>query len=257
VSQFVAVSHSDPQPLTAHPSGTCALDGGGRGAPVEGLGLSLWAYRLQLGAAAVMNWTTEHEDEVVFVHRGRLRDRDGAWTCSAGDALVIEAGVPATLVVDENADVVHFGSRPGGDWGLLGPPEGERTVYVRRGEDRASHESQVGHVAVTTSFWADSTRPSSRLALLEVTGSSGHASPPHAHSSDEIIYVLEGEVTIGRNVLGPHASVFIPADRRYRFTTPGQYRFINFRRDASTIVVERGSEPILETAAVLSGHVAY
>ncbi|MCW2622350.1 MAG: hypothetical protein JWL64_1952 [Frankiales bacterium] len=51
-------------------------------------------------------------------------------------------------------------------------------------------------------------------------------------------------------------SAFIPADRRYRFTSDTHYRFVNFRRDASTITLQPGSEPLLETAAGLTGTAA-
>jgi hypothetical protein len=41
-------------------------------------------------------------------------------------------------------------------------------------------------------------------------------------------------------------SVAIPAGRRYGFRTPGPYRFINYRRDASTFTGAPGSEPVAE-----------
>jgi quercetin dioxygenase-like cupin family protein len=56
---------------------------------------------------------------------------------------------------------------------------------------------------------------------------------PHAHEHDEIIYVLEGELIVGSNRLGPGSSVFVPGNTLYSFRTgPNGLRFLNFRPSA-------------------------
>src|SRR5262249_46430800 len=58
----------------------------------------------------------------------------------------------------------------------------------------------------------------------------------HAHHTDEIIYVLDGELVLGARVVGPGASIYIPGMTLYQFRSgPNGLRFLNFRghRDRS------------------------
>ncbi|MFT4581515.1 MAG: quercetin dioxygenase-like cupin family protein [Gammaproteobacteria bacterium] len=62
----------------------------------------------------------------------------------------------------------------------------------------------------------------------------------HAHEADEIIYILEGELQIGRKRLGPGASVFIAGQTLYGFKAgPSGVRFLNFRGEANTSFITR------------------
>ncbi|MCW2622349.1 MAG: hypothetical protein JWL64_1951 [Frankiales bacterium] len=188
----VVVDHREVQSSRQHPASACVLGEAARVAPLEDAGCPLWAYRLELTDETLAQWSADHHDEVLLVLSGALRDQAGQWSCGPGDAYVIEAGVPAQVVLEAGTDLVHFGSRGGEPWGVLGPPVGAGSCYPLPATGRATHDTPLGGVVVTTSFWADSTRASRRLALLEVAGTGGHASPPHAHSADEIIFVVEG-----------------------------------------------------------------
>ena len=70
--------------------------------------------------------------------------------------------------------------------------------------------------------------------------------PPHSHSQDELIHVLEGEVSSGTLRAPAGRTLAVARDRRYSFRTETAARFLNFRRDASLITVKRG-ESRLET----------
>ncbi|MGR8921907.1 MAG: cupin domain-containing protein [Gammaproteobacteria bacterium] len=62
----------------------------------------------------------------------------------------------------------------------------------------------------------------------------------HAHEADEIIYILAGEMQIGRKRLGPGASAFIAGQTLYGFRAgPEGVRFLNFRADANTSFITR------------------
>src|SRR5687768_3614450 len=53
---------------------------------------------------------------------------------------------------------------------------------------------------------------------------------PHSHDSDEIIYVVAGELVLGARRLGPGASVFIPGGTLYAVRSgPDGLEFLNFR----------------------------
>ena len=52
----------------------------------------------------------------------------------------------------------------------------------------------------------------------------------HSHSQDEVIYIVDGEIRMGKRVLGPQSIVFIPKDVQYQFTVGDEgVRFLNIR----------------------------
>ncbi|MCH2173001.1 hypothetical protein MK489_19660 [Myxococcota bacterium] len=54
--------------------------------------------------------------------------------------------------------------------------------------------------------------------------------PSHAHSKDEIIVILDGEIRMGKRVFGPGSSLLVPGETFYGFTVgPRGCRFLNFR----------------------------
>lgn len=62
----------------------------------------------------------------------------------------------------------------------------------------------------------------------------------HAHAADEIIYVLEGELQLGRKRLGPGASVFVAGQTLYGFRSGETgVRFLNFRGEGNTSFITR------------------
>jgi quercetin dioxygenase-like cupin family protein len=53
---------------------------------------------------------------------------------------------------------------------------------------------------------------------------------PHAHTADEIVYVLEGSILLGARTLGPGDALCVAKDTLYGFTTgPEGCSFLNFR----------------------------
>lgn len=63
----------------------------------------------------------------------------------------------------------------------------------------------------------------------------------HAHAADEIIYILAGELRIGRKRLGPGASVFVAGETLYGFRSGAAgVRFLNFRGRANTSFITHG-----------------
>jgi quercetin dioxygenase-like cupin family protein len=62
----------------------------------------------------------------------------------------------------------------------------------------------------------------------------------HAHAKDEIIYILEGELLIGRKRLGPGASVFVGGNTLYGFKAgPDGVSFLKFRGESNTSFITR------------------
>lgn len=58
----------------------------------------------------------------------------------------------------------------------------------------------------------------------------GRVAPPHSHSQDEVIYIVDGELTMGDRVCGPGTVLFIERDTEYGFVTGSEgVRFLNLR----------------------------
>jgi quercetin dioxygenase-like cupin family protein len=66
--------------------------------------------------------------------------------------------------------------------------------------------------------------------MFEVYLPPSYVTEPHAHSRDEVIHVLEGELDFGSRRLTAGDSVSVPADTLYGFRVgPDGVRFLNFR----------------------------
>jgi quercetin dioxygenase-like cupin family protein len=66
--------------------------------------------------------------------------------------------------------------------------------------------------------------------MFEVFLPPNYVGQQHAHSRDEIIAVLEGELEFGARTLTAGAAVSVPADTLYGFKVgPEGVRFLNFR----------------------------
>jgi len=66
--------------------------------------------------------------------------------------------------------------------------------------------------------------------LFEVRIPADFKIAPHAHESDEIIVVTEGEVRFGKQIYGVGSSVFVPKMTLYGFQAgPEGLTFLNFR----------------------------
>jgi hypothetical protein len=155
--------------------------------------------------------------------------------------VVVEAGAVAHAVAGpEGATVVHTGrwspvahGKAGGHVHVVGPGG----TWAREEPGRASR------------FFADSTCPTCDLTLLYTSRGGEYRSAPHSHSADELIHVLAGQIVVGRNVLGPGATVAVAADRRYAFHSPG-FAFLNYRAGPSAQTVGRSAAPVPEGGEV-------
>lgn len=78
------------------------------------------------------------------------------------------------------------------------------------------------------------------LQLFEARIAANDEVSLHAHAADEIIYVLDGNLLIGKKNLGLGASVFVGKNTLYSFRAgPTGVRFLNFRADANTSFITR------------------
>ena len=218
-------------------------------------GYSLWVCDSQLADGATIEWDADHGDDAVYVLSGEL-DVDGR-RCPAGGSVIVESGVTVTATAIGETRVVHFGctdpTPPTG--GLFGAANTEgHGVHVVGPEGMFQSGQPEGVRAI---WYADSTCDTCRVQLLEVISppSNETKGKAHSHSMDEIIYLLEGTITMGAYHLEPFTALCVPGDARYALVGgPEGHRFLNFRRDVSEQIYERNSEPLLETGLSRGGH---
>jgi quercetin dioxygenase-like cupin family protein len=97
--------------------------------------------------------------------------------------------------------------------------EGDAVTYQPEGADVRGHE-----------FCYIFPGGTDELQLLEVHLPAHAEVRPHAHSLDEIIVVIEGELRFGARTCGPGSSVYIGADTLYGFRAgPEGVTYRNFR----------------------------
>ena len=66
---------------------------------------------------------------------------------------------------------------------------------------------------------------------------------PHSHDVDEVIYIVEGSLTIGDRTCGPGTVIAIEKDTEYDFTAgPEGLRFLNIRPGLAKLII--GGVPI-------------
>jgi len=208
-------------------------------------GYSLWKVMAELHAATELHWQTNHGDEVLFVLSGEL-ELDGK-RCDPDGVVIVEAGVPAQVRALDGAHLLHFGSmdiEPPSS-GPLGPPASDgRSAYV------IDSTEAMAKTAGSTIFYADGSSPTSRIAFFIVDARHRHEPrtiASHKHSEDEIIHMLDGEINVGRVSVSAGQAFAVPGEHRYGFRSHGPFRFINYRRDISTVVHGVDEEPELET----------
>jgi len=216
-------------------------------------GYSLWMSDVELADATSIEWDAVHGDDAVYVFRGAV-DVDGR-RCPAGGAFVVESGVVATATAMGPTRIMHFGSVDAGmvDGGLLGAPRADGHGVHVVGPAGVFESGQLEGVRAT--WFADGTCEACRCQLFEVTApvTSDRDGKAHSHSEDEIIYLLEGSISMGAHTLEPFTALFVPADVRYALGGSGGHRFLNFRRNVSEQVYTRGSAPQLGTATARGG----
>ncbi len=58
----------------------------------------------------------------------------------------------------------------------------------------------------------------------------GFVSEPHSHAQDEVIYIVQGGLSMGKRTCGPGTLVFMEKDTVYGFKVGDEgVRFLNFR----------------------------
>ena len=214
-------------------------------------GYSLWIEVLDLESGGGLTWAPADGDEAVYVVAGEADvtefgpDGRRSACCPTGGAVIVEQGARAALTSVGRGQLVRFGSTdPVGVYGhgvnVFGP-----RGWGFSGDPAGTHAT----------WFSDSTWESTPLTLLRVERDTPRQGPAHHHSQDEIIYLLDGSISLGSLEAEPGAILCIPANVRYRITAgPVGYRFLNYRSGPAAQVYERDSAPLFENVAARDGY---
>jgi hypothetical protein len=210
----------------------------------------VWQHEMAPGAGL-------HLDRPDFGHVFYVRDgsiETEGRTLSVGGAVISEHLCTATLRAGpEGAVLLDFHtpdgcpdrpSRAGGHVHVVGDQG-----ILRTGNFKDTNlKDEAGYTGV---LWADSDCPTCELWLHKssLVGPVPQAGSLHSHSADEIIFILEGEMLMGRRRVTPGTAMAIDGDTRYRVGVgEAGLSFLNFRTHGSIVsMFEQGArEPVDE-----------
>jgi quercetin dioxygenase-like cupin family protein len=218
-------------------------------------GFSLWLVVSELDDNAEMHWSDAHGDEAVCVLQGELVVGDRI--CPTGGAVIVEAGARCVARANGRTVIAHYAPVAADP-----PSEGPYGAPARASQDDGVHVvgpngwyRSGGGEFNTALWWADSRCETCRVSVFRVESAGADLrGVPHHHTQDEIIYLLSGSVRMGARIYGPGTALSIPAHMRYALGGDGNPRvFLNYRRDASWVVLTDDSPPVLESGTTFDG----
>ncbi len=240
------VKGADTVDVAGWQAATVVLDGQAESALMSPPEFPLWLVRGALSPGASLEWTSPHGDEVVYVLSGEL-ELDGR-VCPTGGTVVVESGVAVRATAVGEANILHFGPNdptPPSEFAGAPDPEGHVAHVIGPGGTYACVEERRD-----TRYYMDSTCPTCRATLLYTGRSDPYTSNAHSHSTDEIIYLLTGDLRLGSYEVGVGDALCVAKDVRYKFTSDDAFVLLNYRRDGSRQTIDRAKPPIVEGGAV-------
>ena len=96
-------------------------------------------------------------------------------------------------------------------------PDDTPARTARDAMPRGGHRDKLGEEELRSSVRPYHPGGPDTLQMFEVEVQPNDGTQPHAHTEDEIIYVLAGELRFGARVLTPGSSVHIPGMTLYSF----------------------------------------
>lgn len=208
----------------------------------------LHLHRLTLPAGGALRIASPI-DQLAYVWRGRVEA--GGRKLEAGSSFIVEHGAALEVTGQaERSELLAFAAAR--------PPERPRAgghVHLLPAACAPRAEALGGTAGLGGVMHADAACPSCELWLHENSFAPRDAPPGagaagvHAHSEDEIIFVLDGELRLGDRACGPGTALAIAADAFYSFSPgPLGLRFVNFRAGTPGDIRFKAGAAISETA---------
>ena len=254
MAKFTIVDEASVPVVDVYPAPFATVHGAVSARRVSPDRYSTWLIVADLADGAVISWPERHGDEGVYVVSGAL-DIDRR-VCPADACVIVESNVVTRVTARGATRVVHVGpydpAPPAGD--LYGPPTvSDHGVHV---VGPGGWFASGSRERVVARWFADSTCATCRISFFHVARADALVKDlPHTHTQDEIIYVLDGSVIVGRHEYGRGHVLCIPANVRYSVTTgPRGMAFLNYRPDVSTQAYGKAKAPELEGGLARGGN---
>jgi hypothetical protein len=217
---------------------------------IEGNGrpLRLWQHLLKPGAAIALD--ASPVGNVFHVMAGAIVC-DGAVVRQGGAVLAEHACRASVAAGADGATLLHFHAASpatvgaGGHLHIAG-----KNGRLRTGGIPGTHLGEGKGYRGT--LWTELDCSTCQLWLYrsEIGGAVSQKDTLHYHSTDEIIYVLDGEMLLGARGLTAGTAVAVDAGARYRMGV-GEHgvAFLNFRaRDSMVVMLEQGNPTPIDEA---------
>ncbi len=179
--------------------------------------LSLWRHELAPGAAIHLDRPAE--DHIFYVVDGELLvggtpvPPRGAASIGAGAISEVSGGAQGATVLEYVGDAETRPDKPGGCVHILSQPWMEHTTV-------SSH-----------ALYFDSSCPNCSVWLHMTRVDKGGATPPHYHTEDEIICVVQGDMNLGTRSIATGGAVGVAKQVVYSFEAGDEgLGFVNFRQ---------------------------
>lgn len=192
--------------------------------PIADRPLRAWVHELRRGAT--FQWTEPPVGHAIYVLDGELQADNERLGRTA--ALLVEHGATATCTVtSDTARIVHFHR----DESIPEAPSrsgGHSHLVSSQGIFQFQSQGSRPHYGV---IYADSGCPNCELWLhASLEWGPNKPTTAHYHTTDEIIYVLDGSMMFGKREVGVGEAVAIDANTTYKFATGDRgLSFLNFR----------------------------
>jgi hypothetical protein len=185
-------------------------------------------------------------DCVGYVWKGAVEA--GGRRLAAGSSLVVERGAVVQIRGDEQSSqvLIFHGARPSDEPRAGGHVHLLPTERVRRAQG-------LGAPGVVGALHANAACPTCKVWMHENHLPPREPAPEdaakgvHAHSENEVIFVVEGELRFGTRALAPGSAIAIAADAFYTIGPgPTGLKIVNFRAGLPTEIRFKGGEAIDE-----------
>jgi len=187
-------------------------------------------HRIELGATDALTVGPIGRGRIGYVWRGAVRA--GGHDLPAGSSFIVERG--QSLAVEgagKGGEVLLFA-------GSHDPLEPEPGGHVHLLPDAmVPRNDALSDTGLRGGMHADAQCPTCKVWLHENGFPGAEPVTPedltvgvHSHSEDEIIFIVSGQIRLGRKLFPEGTAIAIPADTLYSFTAgPDGMAFVNFR----------------------------
>ena len=196
----------------------------------RGDGDPLHVHLHKLGVGAELRVGPLETDCIVYVWKGGVQA--GGRRLAEASSLIVEHGAEVAILGEEAQSVLltFFAARPSPERRAGGH------VHLLPTEEVPRSENLTGDGGVGGGLHADASCPTCQVWLHEnklaprEEDPAGAEAGVHSHSEDEVIFVIEGQMQLGKRLYGPGTALAIPADTLYSFGIgPEGLAFVNFR----------------------------